>query len=59
MSAICPEEIKLMYEYGSFLKSIVNNEYDAISVFQQACFTYQTKVYKRQSEMKSDQTLFG
>jgi len=57
---IYPSDIKFMYRYGTFLKNIVNNEYDAIQNFERAFHIYQTKVSKKAAAVPiNEQTLFG
>lgn len=44
---IYPHEIKFKYRYGTFLLHIINNEYDALQLYDEAYNVYNSKVYKK------------
>lgn len=60
MIKIYPFEIKFFYRYGKFLLHIINNEYDAVVLFEKAFNIYQNKLCKKSGAMPiNEQTTFG
>lgn len=40
ISKLNPNDIKFLHRYGFFLKQLVNNEGDALMIFEKACNVY-------------------
>ncbi|TNV87946.1 hypothetical protein FGO68_gene6125 [Halteria grandinella] len=57
---IFPNEIKFLYRYGIFLKQIVNNEFDALTMFEKAYTIFNQKLTKKGGAIPTnEQTTFG
>lgn len=58
MLKIYPSEIKFLYRYGTFLLHIINNEFDALQLFETAYNVFQSKISKR-GMPTNEQGIFG
>jgi len=60
LKAIYPNEIKFLYRYGTFLLHIINNEFDAMTLYETAFNIFQNKISKKSTVMPvNEQSIFG
>ena len=60
MIKIYPSEMKFLHRYALFLRQIVNNEFDAITLFEKTCNIFQAKIQRKAASVpNNEQTMFG